>query len=107
MKCKWVIYYGDGSTYSDLDGPAWDAPTQNVQILVRESNKGNTGFRAMHAKDGYVWKNGEWYGVDVMGLWDYLLNTRGPTKVIFGRWTSDDNFDSIYRRATEAGLSVE
>ena len=104
---KWRVYYGDGSTYSDLDGEAWDAPTQDVQILVRPSNKGSRGFRAMHAKDAYVWKNGEWCGVDVMGLWDYLLNTRGPTKVIFGRWASDDTFDAIYKRATKEGLGAD
>lgn len=77
MALRWRLYYGDGTTFSDSDGP-WDAaPSLNVQALITESdevgyevNEGSGGF--IH---NYIWWPGEAYpwGVDQYGTLDYLV----------------------------------
>jgi hypothetical protein len=71
---KWVVYYGDGSTFSDQDGSPEDAPSLNVQAITCEP-------------DG-VWKGG-----DIFGLFDYLSRP-GWKRVLFGRIVTNIEYDS-------------
>ncbi len=99
---RWCIYYGDGTTYSDKDGDAFNAPPRNAIVLAQEREEG--GARVMHSKDAFVLRDGRWYGVDEMGLWDYMMDTTGPLKVLFGRWVHDKVFDDTYQRARKEWL---
>jgi hypothetical protein len=93
---KWRIYYGDGSTYSDLMGAPEDAPTRNVQIIIQEHI--DTGWYIQPGDDYYVWTGDHWVGVDRFGLYDYLIEP-GWKKVIFGRTLTNTEYKAIYRQA--------
>lgn len=100
---QWRIYYGDGSTYSDRDGPPQDAPGRDVQVIARKYDNPR-GFSLMHGKDAFVWRNEGWCAVDIAGLWDYLLNYPGWQKVIFGRNAPDKVYKDIVGKAGKEGL---
>lgn len=98
---RWKIYYGDGSTYSDLDGSPFDASPDNVQVIVMKDEK--HGRLLVGKCDMYWWveEEGEWFGLmDRLGygLFDYLRQP-GPKKVIFGRTTSNEAYDAVIKAA--------
>lgn len=96
---EWLIVYGDRSTYSSEDGPAWDAPATNVQVIlvsdpdhVWEPLYGGAGY--------YIWTEDEWrMADDAFALHDYLCQP-GPRKVIFGRSLSRGEWQELLRWAT-------
>ena len=98
---EWKIFYGDGSTFSDLDGSPENAPGVNVQVIIqtskdhgREVIKGGNQWR-----DDYYWWDNEsrrWWCGDLFGLFDHL-SQKGWRKVLFGRSVND--FDEIYKAA--------
>ena len=76
---NWRIYYGDGSTFSDRDGSPYDAPPTNVQCVAVKSPISTEGKLLAHGKHAYYWSFGlGWVGCDEPGMWDYLLNIKGP-----------------------------
>ena len=99
---KWRIYYGDGSTYSSDSDPFF-APSNNVQVIAEEITK-NPGFRLRSSRDSYYWMQDRWFACDTAGMWDYLLEHKGPKAIIFGRTLRDDDYWKIYHRAKKEGL---
>jgi hypothetical protein len=99
----WRIYYGDGSTYSDRDGSPFHAPATNVQAIANKANN-DRGFLVAHSKDAFYWEGAGWNACDQMGLWDYLLEYRGPKAVLFGRSIRDAEFFAVIKRANREGL---
>ena len=84
---SWKIYYGDGSTYCDLDGPPELAPGRNVQVVAQWHQE--CGRQYLHSHDYYYWRpeQGRWVAnSDRSGwaLWDYLQEP-GFKVVKFGR----------------------
>lgn len=94
---KWKIYYGDNSTYSERDGPPEDAPKRNI-IAIAQANE-ITGHCIERGVDYYCWF-GYWRGCDIFGLFDYL-SMPGYKIVLFGRWTTHEEYRDIVKRATE------
>ena len=92
----WVVYYGDGSTYSSEDGSS--PPARDVQVIVQRHPE--VGVELVTASDYYVWRNGRWWGVDLFGLFDYLTRP-GPKKVLFGRTIETEVYKRIIKRACE------
>ena len=96
---EWVVYYGNGSTYSSLDGSVWDTPPLDVQVIVLMNP-----WQTQAKEHFYVWdERGEgnrWYGCNEFGLWDYLMRP-GKKKVIFGRTIARAEFGRILKRAQE------
>lgn len=112
----WRLYYTDGTTYSDADGPWDDAPPRGVAVLVTADP--DVG-RELDTGDFYVW----WpdapkpWAVDAAGLWDYLIETDHPEAhrrlsdlafdtltdagVKFGRSMANPAFRDVYRRARD------
>ena len=99
---NWKIYYNDGSTYSDHDGDAFDAPGRGVQVIVIVDK--DHGWRTQCGEHNYVWdKRGRysaWWGCNDTGLLLYLLDP-GPRKVIFGTQISRREFDMIFGKASQ------
>lgn len=95
---KWKIYYSDGTSYSDIDGSPFDAPARDVQVIAIEDS--NVGKTFVGKEDMYWYKDGRWFGGDMFGLYDYLIDN-GPRKVIFGRVLDNDNFKKIMKLAIE------
>lgn len=96
---QWKIYYGDGSTYSDLDGPPELAPKRDVQAIPHTS--GLTGHRVERTNDYYVWtpERGGWRGVDQFGLFDYLIEP-GVKIVLFGRMLNNEEYRAILAQSS-------
>lgn len=109
---NWRIYYGDGSTYSDEDGPVEGAPSLNVQAIVqRDPSIHGTGRFVLHGGgqrpnrvpvDYYCWdrEQGIWLGTDLFGLFDYLQRP-GWKRVLFGRTLNDGAYQEIIYKAGE------
>lgn len=97
----WHIYYGDGSTFSDEDGPPSFAPALDVQvigysdpIIARE-----VGAVLLFGKDYYWWDRWAWFGGDLFGLMDYLMRARGTALVLFGRFVPRAQYQAAIDRA--------
>jgi len=102
MSVDWRIYYGDGSTY-DSSGSPFDAPALDVQaIIIRVNDPANSYGRGLVARFDYYWwvpESQEWFGGDLFGLFDYLTNTLGPKRVLFGRTIGNAEHQDIITRA--------
>lgn len=102
---RWRVYYDDGSTYSDEDGPVALTPALGVQVIVKRDTADpidNVGRRVLDRADFYWWSDqqDEWYGGDSFGLWDYLQRP-GWKKVLFGRSIPTERFTEIRKRALD------
>jgi len=95
----WRIYYGDGSTFSSEDGAPDDAPALDIQAIAvaQEYERGYVvkGF------DYYWYEDGEWYGGEIFGLFDYLIRS-GKAK--FARTIPTETFRKVIKRATDDPL---
>ena len=98
----WRIWYGDDTTYSDDDGPVWDAPPTNVVCVATENYDVPGNHSVVHAFDYYWWDPPEWYGGDLFGVFDYLCRP-GPKKIVFGRTIPTSDFRRILMSAIEGG----
>ena len=101
MSLKWRLYYGDGSTFSNADGPPQDAPCCNVQVIVSIEN----GRRILQHgadnptahRDYYWWENDGWVIGDQAGYWQYMSEPGWKT-VKFGRTIETEKFHEIIKR---------
>ena len=50
---KWLIFYGDNTTFSDQDGPPDQVPSNNVQVIAVEDE--DCGRVLLNSKDYYWW----------------------------------------------------
>ena len=98
---RFRIYYGDGSTFS---GDPFDAHPLDVQAIVNEEPSSPTGFVVRNGGSAYVWREETWWDTDEAGMWDYLLTSRGPKAVLFGRTMRNDPYWAIVARAQKEGL---
>lgn len=89
---NWRIYYSDGTTYDQGQGGA--VPARDVQVIVQKSQE--VGWHTRAGDDYYVQKGDEWVGVDIFGLFDYLLDTG---LVLFGRTVTNKEFQEVIKRA--------
>lgn len=91
----WRIYYGDGTVFSSKDGSPWDAPRQNVQVIVQSDER--VGWRWISGKDYFFFdeKRGGWRETDEWH--DPLISTLYPV-VLFGRWMADQEWASLFAR---------
>lgn len=96
---QWRIFYADGSTYSDLDGPPFDAPATGVQVIAKTD--ANVGRILLSCCDYYWWDNkrGTWFSGDVAGFFQHLMMERGPKAVLFGQYISNQEFHNCVVRA--------
>jgi hypothetical protein len=102
----WKIYYGDYSTYSDQDGPPWESPIMDVQVIAVPDSV--VGKRLIFSHSYYIYKDDGWLGVDdsaslVLHLLKdvIIINT-----VRAGLATHQENFKDIMRQAKEDGYLV-
>lgn len=101
---RWRIYYDDGATYSDEDGPVELAPCDGV-IAIAQADA-TVGREILHAKHFYVWDGGRWLPVGDQsapgdghwGLFDYLRRP-GWRKLVAGRTVRHEVYSRVYQRA--------
>ncbi len=58
------------------------------------------GRNLLRGRD-YYWWEGRWYGGDLAGLLLYLIEHKGPQKVILGKFVDDEMFHSAIGRALD------
>jgi len=86
------IFYQDGPAEPDcIPSP------RGVQAIVQDHEE--VGVQIVTSADYYVNEDGTWRGVDIFGLFDYLMDTG---QVLFGRTISRDEYQQVIRWATEA-----
>jgi hypothetical protein len=103
----WRVYYGDGSTFTNEDGPAQAAPglgvlcivQWDVQLRRREILHGD-GPRVV---DWYWWEGESWLCGDMAGLVQYLA-APGPQKILAGRNVPNAQFRRVMRQAANDTL---
>ena len=93
---KWKVFYGDGTTFSNLDGSPYDAPRLNVMAIIGPDRF--TGRYIVSDKDAYWWENDRWFGGDRRGEWDYLCRL-GPRVVLYGRSVPDEHYNAVISAA--------
>lgn len=102
---EWIVFYADGSSFTNLDGGPERAPRSDALCIAAYSK--DHGRMIWHGTDYFIWEtqwgegcgNGEWVSVDREGLSDYL-DRPGATKIrIRGRHVPPGVFWSLYERA--------
>ena len=83
------IYYSDSSIHEG-DNP----PARDVQVILQVDPQRGPYFQS--GNDYYVNRDGVWIGVDIFGLFDYLMDSGF---VLFGRTINSKEYDAIYQKA--------
>ena len=95
---QWRVYYGDGSTYSNVDGPPESAPCTRVIAVAWYDEDGRR--KICHQADYYVHYIAEkrWASADMSGLLQYLMEP-GLKIVKFGREIGDLAYRNVMTKA--------
>jgi len=88
------VYYSSGSTHMGND--PYITPVPEVVAIVQIDNL--HGRRVVAGDDFYVWKDTSWYGTDLIGMFQYLMND-GPRRVLYGVMVHEEQWQSIMRLA--------
>lgn len=97
MYAQWVIFYEDGSSFSDLDGPPELAPRQYVQcVAVADRGCGNYVLGEMNF---YCWHENQWIPHDTGGLLQYLAAPGKEKIVLQGYWIGRERYFEMRRAA--------
>jgi len=68
----WCIYYGDGTTFTNLDGEPWEAPGYDIMGI----QQGPPGDPRLISRDFYLYRADYdcWIEVDRDGLVDHCIS---------------------------------
>lgn len=93
----WVVYYEDGSRFTDQQGSPWNAPRLGVQLIAQQDDR--VGYRYISGCDFYTYElnRGGWHTTEQWGLYDHLMRAYIPC-VLFGRNMSDEAFAALHAR---------
>lgn len=95
------VYYRDGSTYS---GDPFLTPTLEAVLVVEKDAE--HGRRYVSGFDYLVWEDGRWYGVDQIGMFQYMVRL-GPRRVLFGVMMPNEDWNKLVWRARQNTLFPE
>ena len=97
---RWKLHYDDGTTFSDRDGSPSEAPVLGVQVIAQAAGS-DIGRLIVQRRDYYWYDDGEWFGGDLFGLFDYLSRSQGRSIVKFGRAVSQE----VFQRCLDAAIA--
>lgn len=90
---RYKIYYSDGTEYDSLSGSVINA--RDVQAIVQDHP--TVGKEVVTGADYFIRsKDGRWIGVDLFGLYDWLLDSG---LVLFGRMVTAEEYREVIKRA--------
>jgi len=89
---RWRIYYGDGSTFDNLQGSADEAPPFGVQFIVQLCDEDRYRDTLQRVDYFIMTETGVWVGCDITGLLDRLINRIPFSGLLVGRWIEHDAF---------------
>lgn len=93
----WRVFYDDGTIYGPDDGEPNEAPAWGVVATVSTEDE----LKVLTEGDDYYYWNPmdeRWYGVDLIGLVDFLTHT-GFLKI--GRFVPQKQYLKILEKALE------
>lgn len=90
---EYKIFTTNGD-YTNEDGPHTGDKARDVQVILQHDPESGPYFQS--SSDYYVWRDGRWWGVDIFGLYDFLLETG---LVLFGRTVTNQEYREVYQRA--------
>lgn len=90
----WRIYYGDGSSLDDSDGQPVGEYARGILAIVQGHNE--IGWYILSGSDYYVLRGDRWWGVDIFGLFDWLMDSG---LVVFGRTVTNEEFSRVLAAA--------
>ena len=96
---KWKIYYSD-STFDSTQGEPKEAPFWDVQDIIQLDLNSEKKYH-QNQSDFYIFQDGFWVGVDLVGLIDYLAHYKNEIVVKAGRTIPTDKWLEIFNRAKE------
>ena len=88
----WILFYEDGSSFSNDDGSPEDAPREGVIVVVIRDI--TCGRQHLWNQDTYCWQDGTWVPHDSVGCERYLNITKWPIR-LRGYWITDDKWEKI------------
>jgi len=88
--------YASDRVWTEADAPLTGDKARDVQVIAQPDAE--TGVSLQSGADYYVWRGGRWQGVDIFGLFDYLLDTG---LVLFGRTIDAEEYAAIMARALD------
>jgi len=92
MKYK-VFYSGE---FLEFDTEVDKPPAIDAQVILQPQE--DVGSEILTGKDYYVFRGGRWVGVDIFGLFDFLMTTG---LVLFGRTIDAKVYADIVRQAQD------
>jgi len=97
---RWIIWYEDGTSFTDEDGAPESTPGWGVQAISQVSE--DTGRYNECDADHYVWdlEHSIWLGVDHSGLLHYLA-LPGFKVVRHGTRVPDAVFQELMKKVEE------
>jgi len=99
LSFSWIIWYDDGSSFTNLDGKIHEAPRWGVMCIAQYSK--DHGRVIVHGYDYYFWEKDEWLSGDLVGLIDYLTRDGIEKVVLIGRSVPPAEFWKIYELANQ------
>lgn len=97
MQGRWKIYYSD-STFSSEDGTPKEAPFWDVQDIIQFDMHTERKYH-QNRDDWYIFRDGFFVGVDMIGLIDYLAHYEGEIIVKAGRTIPSKQWAEIFNAA--------
>ena len=93
---EWRIYYGDGTTFDNLNGCPSSCSSVNVQAIIVKD--GDDRSSVWFGRDWYVFIDGGWIALkDTSSLFDYILNDLLSMEAVKqGRTIPDENYKEIF-----------
>lgn len=100
MLLDWRIYYDDGTIFDSEMGTPEQAPAFGIQVIAYRGERSTAWGRQSLVKgpDFYVYDDGEWLGLDMIGLLDWLA-CKGVVKI--GRLLPRLKYEAIVKRAQD------
>jgi hypothetical protein len=99
---NWILFYADGSTFSNLDGEAHESPPSGMVAFAQ--NHPDVGHEV---RDGhtFIFKDDRWWSCDMQGVQDQLIHFAHEIQAYrLGRWATDAEYTNIMKRARESNL---
>ena len=100
---EWRLYYADGSTYDESDGPAHDSPCVGL-VCIAQPCAGDDWYRVLTNGDFYLYRadRGYWTGHDWTGtIAELVEDAHNITAVRQGKYVTTPLFESLWARARE------
>lgn len=101
---RWVIYYADGSTYSNEDGPPENAPRDYCEVIMQDEpfrNQRDIISGAGTVYQYFCWHGDRWVIHDDSGLRQYKQLFGDKAIVLNGFYIEDEKFWAIHNKALD------